>query len=89
MQTYRRCDEEFVSQEFGSDGLLLSLQTGHYFSLNHTAMDVWKLLEEPTCVEEVAKKLSKRYEADLPMLVEDIHMCLKEMCESGFVSVQD
>ena len=65
MKTYRRCDDQFVSQEFGSEGLLLSLQTGQYFSLNHTAMAVWKLLEEPTCLEEIARKLSIRYEADL------------------------
>ena len=47
MKTYGRCDDQFVSQEFGSEGLLLSLQTGQYFSLNHTAIAGTQFTEFP------------------------------------------
>ena len=47
MKTYGRCDDQFVSQEFGSEGLLLSLQTGQYYSLNHTAIAGTRFTEFP------------------------------------------
>jgi len=42
--------------------VLLHMGTKHYFSLNETGAEIWRMLEEGTAVDEIPQRLSERFD---------------------------
>ena len=54
-----------VYTEFdGREAVLVDLNTKRYYTLNETAMLVWRGLERGQTRDEIAREICKRYEVD-------------------------
>jgi hypothetical protein len=52
-----------ISETLGGETIIVNLASGHYFSLQGTAVDVWQGLEQGESVESIVAALKQRYEA--------------------------
>lgn len=60
---YRVNSPQVISETVGGETIVVNLASGHYFSLQGTAVDVWQGLERGEALEEVILQLEQRYEA--------------------------
>ena len=61
--TYRVNSPQVISETVGGETIIVNLASGHYFSLQGTAVDVWRGLERGDAAESVVLELEQRYEA--------------------------
>jgi hypothetical protein len=52
-----------ISETVGGETIIVNLASGHYFSLQGTAVEVWQGLERGDAVESIVLELESRYEA--------------------------
>lgn len=60
---YRVNGPHVISETVGGETIVVNLTSGHYFSLEGTAVDVWQGLERGDAVESIVLELESRYEA--------------------------
>ena len=61
--TYRVNSPHVISETVGGETIIVNLASGHYFSLQGTAVEVWQGLERGESSETIALGLEHRYEA--------------------------
>lgn len=71
------------------DVILAPLDSQEFEVLGGTAVAVWRLLEEPRTVEELAEILSRRYASDPASLERDLVTLLRQLERVGSVKVVD
>jgi len=52
-----------ISETVGGETIVVNLASGHYFSLQGTAVEVWNGLERGDAAENIVLELEHRYEA--------------------------
>jgi len=52
-----------ISETVGGETIIVNLASGHYFSLQGTAVDVWQGIERGDATESIVLELEQRYEA--------------------------
>lgn len=60
---YRVNSPQVISETVGGETIIVNLASGHYFSLQGTAVEVWEGLERGESAETIALELEHRYEA--------------------------
>ena len=60
---YRVNSPQVISETVGGETIIVNLASGHYFSLQGTAVDVWEGVERGESAETIALQLGQRYEA--------------------------
>lgn len=61
--TYRVNSPHVISETVGGETIIVNLASGHYFSLQETAVDVWEGIERGQAAETIVLELEQRYEA--------------------------
>ena len=69
-------------------GVLLSVDGGVYYTLNHTGCDVWHALKSPATPEEIASLIADRYTLAKDQAVEDVSALLEDLLSRGLVLEQ-
>ncbi len=62
--TYRVNSPQVISETVAGETVIVNLASGHYFSLQGTAVEVWEGLERGESIEAVVRELEQRYEAE-------------------------
>ncbi len=60
---FRLNDPQVIAETVGEETIVVNLNTGHYFSLRGTAVDIWYGLTQRESVDAVAGMLREHYEA--------------------------
>ena len=66
-------------------GVLLHLETKFYFTLNPTAVVVWKSLGEGASSAAIADRLTATFRVERDVAERDVTAILEEMLEGGLV----
>jgi hypothetical protein len=61
--TYRVNSPQVISETVGGETIIVNLASGHYFSLQGSAVDVWQGIERGESPETIVLQLEQRYEA--------------------------
>jgi hypothetical protein len=78
---WREVDGEFV---------LISVETTHYYSLNSTGSDAWRiLLEGPQTVDSIASALAARHGLDSTSIHGEVSALLEQLRSEGLVRVEE
>lgn len=76
--------EHVVFTEFDAgEGVLVDLNTKKYFQLNETAVVVWRGLEEGLSLEEIAGRITSRYDVDSERASESVRKVLENFRDLG------
>lgn len=54
---------QVISETVGGETIIVNLASGHYFSLQATAVEVWNGLERGDAADSIVLELEQRYEA--------------------------
>jgi Coenzyme PQQ synthesis protein D (PqqD) len=60
---YRVNSPQVISETVGGETIIVNLASGHYFSLQGTAVDVWEGVERGASAETIVLELEQRYDA--------------------------
>jgi hypothetical protein len=69
---------DVFSTEAGGEIAIMSVPNGRYYALNPVASEIWRKLEQPTAVGQLASALAAEYEGDPGQIEKDLRETLEE-----------
>ena len=76
-----------ISTDLGGEAVILTLDSGRYFSLNDVGSRVWDLIQEPMSVSDICDAILEEYEVDPTRCMRDIFAILESLASEGLVEV--
>jgi len=77
---------DHVEADLGGQAALLHLRSGVYFTLDPTGSWIWKLIQQPRAVREVAHEMAARYDASVERCEEDLVPFLRDLQLHGLLT---
>jgi hypothetical protein len=77
-----------LSAEFTGETVILDLNDGVYYELNHVGARVWELIQEPRRVETVLDRLLESYDVTREQCEQDLMALLAELSELGLIEIR-
>ena len=74
-------------QELEGELVLLSMETGEYFSLNEVGAKIWVLITSDWSIPDILKSFINQFDASEEQLAGDIEMFLKHLLDHKLISV--
>ncbi len=78
-------NSEVVARMVGDEAILLDLTTGTYFTLNPVGAVIWRALEAGDSVDAIVATVLAEFDADEPVVREDIRLLLDDLVDKGLV----
>jgi hypothetical protein len=74
-----------ISGRLHDEMVMMDMDQGKYFSLNHSATAIWELLEKPITSAELSRLLMEEYEVEPEQCKKEVEDHLNEMVKLGLV----
>jgi hypothetical protein len=74
-----------LTGEVDGEIVMMSIEQGHYFGLDHIASDIWRRIEPPCTFAALIDGLAADYEADRATITTDVKTLLDHMVERNIV----
>jgi|SRR5580704_5602317 hypothetical protein len=74
--------------EIDGEIVMMSIEQGHYFGLDHIGSDIWKRIEPPCSFATLIDVLAAYYEADRATIVSDVQRLLGHMVKYDIVRLR-
>lgn len=85
-RTYRPNGSVVLTEVGDGSGVLLHLDTKFYYSLNATAVALWRALAaEVATVEQLARAVAREFRVDDATAMNDVGALLEELADEGLV----
>lgn len=78
-----------LHQTIDGEVVIINLATGNYYSLRHTAAEMWSAIERGAAPEEITAELAAKYLATLETLEASTARFLDELRTEGLIEVDD
>jgi Coenzyme PQQ synthesis protein D (PqqD) len=75
-----------ISRELSGELVLLNLESGVYYGLDHVGTRVWQLLLQDKTVGDVCDAMLEEYEVQPDALQGDVSALVRELYEKGLVT---
>jgi hypothetical protein len=82
-----RASERVLFQALDREAVLLHLDSGIYFGLDHVGTEIWGLLPESESLLQVAHAIAGRYQLPEEQSARDLMCLVEEMLKNGLVNV--
>jgi len=76
-----------VSSQVDGQVVIMNIDSGHFFQLNHTASRIWDLLETPQDLATIGRQLSDRFDVDQASCRADLAEFVGAMQQKGLLTV--
>jgi hypothetical protein len=74
-----------LTAEIEGEVVMMSVQQGRYFGLDHIGSDIWKRLDSPCTFADLIDRLVADYDADRGSIAADVRALLERMVEQDIV----
>ena len=78
-------NKEVLVAELGGEISLLNVKSGIYFTLNPVGASVWRRIQEPACLMDIAGQLREEYDVDAVVCENDLRRLVTELQSLGLV----
>ncbi len=78
-----------VSTELAGEAAILNLVDGVYYGLDEVGATIWRMLQQPSRVEDICARLCAEYEVDQDDCERDVLALLHELHATGLIEVRD
>ena len=82
-------EADVVHKEIESKGVLLNLESGNYYTVNHTGLFVWSLLEHARPLKEILETVQSHFSVEPDRAATDIQTLVETMQAEGLVKLSD
>lgn len=76
-----------VSTELGGEAIILSLDSGRYYSLNDTGSMVWEMIQEPKPMSALRDAILDEYDVETDVCEMDLLALLRQLADEGLIIV--
>ena len=76
-----------ISTDLGGEVVILTLESGRYYSLNEVGTRIWELIQEPKPVDSIIVSLLEEYDVDSELCESDVFAILKELASEGLLDI--
>ena len=81
--------EAVVSRQLDGETVLLNLDTGIYFGLDHVGTRMWQLVEQHGQLDAVLQRLRDEYDAPPQTLEQDLVRLTSQLIDKGLLVTTD
>jgi hypothetical protein len=74
-----------ITAEVDGEILIMRIERGGYFRLNHVGGDIWRRLEQPCSFAELIDQLAPEYQASKATIAGDVRVWLGRMAVEDIV----
>ena len=85
MQTILLRKAEIMTADMNGSTVMMDIETGKYYNLGDVGGEIWKLLQEPLCLNELMDKLMAQYDVSREQCETDIIPFLQQLIDSGLL----
>lgn len=82
-------DPQVISETVGGETIIVNLASGHYFTLQGTAVDIWEALLRGEPTQSIVAGLSARYAAREGEIAEAVDTLISEFTAAELVTVAE
>jgi hypothetical protein len=86
--TLLRRSEKVVSTNLDQEVVMMSIERGSYYGLDHAGTDIWEYLAEPKTFQDLCSHLMSRYTVEKKMCESDVVEFLTQMLEEELIEIQ-
>jgi hypothetical protein len=79
---------DVLATEFEDELVVLNLQDGVYYGLDHAGVRIWQLLQKPSSVAELRDVLLDEYDVDAERCRRDLVALLSDLAARGLVEIK-
>jgi hypothetical protein len=84
----QKCADKFIETTIDDETVIMDLDSGSFFSLSGTALDIWGQIDGSRDRDAILAKLSEEYGAEPSEIAADVDGFLDELDRSGLISVR-
>lgn len=77
--------EDLITSKIGDEIVLMTIESGKYFSINQVGSQIWELIKQPTTAEEVCRELIGEYTVSMEQCLNDTLPFLNKLHEDGLL----
>ena len=79
--------DDVLFQDLNGELVLLSMESGEYFSLNEVGAKIWVLITSDWSIPDILKSFINQFDASEEQLTGDISMFLEHLLDHKLISV--
>jgi len=79
---------DVLATEFEDELVVLNLQDGVYYGLDHAGVRIWQLLQKPSRVADLRNVLLNEYDVDSERCHRDLVALLSDLAARGLVEIK-
>ena len=79
--------EGLLTTSLDDETILMSIDRGAYYGMEHTADRIWELIEKPRKVADICRQLAEEYSAAPEVYERDVISFLEELLEENLIVV--
>jgi hypothetical protein len=80
---------DLLTAEFGSEVIVLNLQSGVYYGLEDVGARIWTLLRSPVSVATIVETVLSDYDVDSADCEHDIRLLVDDLVAHGLVRIHE
>ncbi len=84
-----RRKDEIISGDVDGETVMMSIERGHYHSLNLTGNRIWELLESPCTVGRIIETLKDEFDAKPEVITEELYRFLDRLLERDVIQIDE
>ena len=82
-----RRKDEIISGDVDGETVMMSIERGHYHSLNPTGNKIWEILETPCTVGRIIETLKDEFDAKPEVIIEEVYRFLDRLLERDIIQI--
>lgn len=83
-----KCPDRFVETEIDDEIVVMDLESGNFFSLKDTALDIWRLVDGTRSPADIAAELANDYDVAESELADDVAAFLDKALTAGLIEAR-
>lgn len=83
-----KCPDRFVETEIDDEIVVMDLESGNFFSLKDTALDIWRLVDGTRSSADIAAELANDYDVAEGELADDVAAFLDKALTAGLLEAR-
>ena len=79
--------DEIISGDVDGETVMMSIEKGHYHSMNLTGNRIWEILENPCTVGKMIETLKDEFDAKPEVITEELYRFLDQLLERDIIQI--
>ena len=78
---------DIVYETFGKEVIVLNLSSGHYYSLENSAAELWQMLEKNLGVKNIVSQVSSKYKGFTGNIEDAVNGFIEELLKENIIEI--